>query len=338
MKNNEAFRRLGMELPVFQAPIGSIASPELVAAVSNAGGLGQLACTWRSQEHAVDVLKRTSKLTPRAFGANFVIGFDFERALCLAIEHGVRCISFFWGDATRYVRRVHDASGIAIQVVGSTDEAKRAADAGFDIIVAQGHEAGGHVRGALGTLSLVPQVVDCVHSVPVVAAGGISDGRSVAAAFALGASGVWIGTAFLAASEADIHPVYRQRVFEAAGEDTVYSEVFDIGWPQAPLRTIRNSTVRRWEDAGRPAFGKRPGEGDVVGHRADGTPIPRYHFGSPTRTTTGDVEAMALYCGEGVGLVHNVHDAAHILSELALGIPAPVLEAFRNNSEGLLAS
>jgi nitronate monooxygenase len=313
------FRRLELDRPIFQAPIGSIASPELAAAVSNAGGVGHLACTWRSPAQLRAILRRMRGLTRRAFGANFVLGFPFEEALAVALDRGVPIVSFFWGDGSPFLSDVKAAGSVAVQVIGSVDEAKRAADAGFDVIVAQGREAGGHVRGSLGTLTLTPQVVDAAAPLPVLAAGGIADPRGVAAALALGASGVWVGTRFLAALEANIHPFYRDLVLAASGEDTLYSELFDVGWPDAPLRTLRNSTVRLWEEAGRPLPPHRPGEGSLVARRADGSAIPRYHFSSPTREVTGEVEAMALYAGEAVGLVREVAPAASIVSELAAG-------------------
>jgi nitronate monooxygenase len=310
---------LGLDYPIFQAPIGSMASPELASAVSNAGGLGHLACTWRSPEQLAALFKRMRTLTERPYGANFVLGFPIEERLAVALEHGVRVISFFWADAGAYVARVKSAGAVAIQVVGSIGEAKRAADAGFDIIVAQGREAGGHVRGEMGTMALVPQVVDAVAPLPVLAAGGIADHRGVAAARALGAAGVWVGTRFLGAAEANIHEHYQMRVLSASGDDTLYSELFDIGWPEAPLRTLKNSTTRRWEAAGRPRRPNRPGEGDVVARRTDGSEIPRYFFGSPTREVAEGAEAMALYAGEAVGLVSAIAPAALIVLGLAIG-------------------
>jgi nitronate monooxygenase len=141
-------------------------------------------------------------------------------------------------------------------------------ECGVDVVIAQGSEAGGHVRGKVATMPLIPAVVDAVGPVPVIAAGGIADGRGLAAAMALGASGAWIGTRFLASNEAVIHPHYRERIFRATENDTVYlEELFDIGWPKAPHRVLRNSTVAAWEAAGRPVTGQRPGEGQVVAPR-----------------------------------------------------------------------
>lgn len=307
--------------PIFQAPIGSVASSELASAVSNAGGLGHLACTWRSPEQLRSLFGRMQTLTDRPYGANFVLDFPIEDRLAVALEHGVRVISFFWGDASQYLPRVRSAGAVAIQVVGSIGEAKRAADAGFDLIVAQGREAGGHVCGSIGTMALVPQIVDAVAPLPVLAAGGIADHRGVAAAAALGAAGVWVGTRFLAATEANIHDHYQARVIASSADDTLYSELFDIGWPNAPLRTLKNTTTRLWEDAGRPIAPNRPGEGEMAARRADGTGIPRYFFGSPTRDIAEGAEAMALYAGQAVGLVRRTSPAAAIVQELAAGLP-----------------
>ncbi|HEY2782414.1 MAG TPA: nitronate monooxygenase [Steroidobacteraceae bacterium] len=318
MQTKDLFKRLRVTRPIFQAPIGHIASAELAAAVAEAGGLGHLACTWRSPVQLRELFKSVNTLTRRSYGANFVLDFPIDERLGIALECGVPVISFFWGDGSVHLRRVHAAGAVAIQVVGSIGEAKRAVDAGFDILVAQGREAGGHVRGSTGTLSLVPQVIDAVAPVPVLAAGGIADQRGVRAAMDLGAAGVWIGTRFLAAEEANIHPRYRDLILAASADDTLYSEVFDIGWPSAPHRTLKNSTTNNWLAAGSPDAPHRPGEGETVAMRGD-SKIPRYFFGSPTRDTTGDIESMALYAGEGVGLVRSAAPAAAIVEELASG-------------------
>jgi nitronate monooxygenase len=316
MPLREVLQRLGLKYPIFQAPIGSIASPELAAAVAEAGGAGHLACTWRSPEQLHSLFNKMNGLTKRPYGANFVLDFPIDERLAVALDHGVPIISFFWGDAANYARRVKAAGAVAIQVVGSIDDAKRAADADFDLVVAQGCEAGGHVRGTLGTMTLVPQVVDAIAPLPVLAGGGIADRRGVAAAIALGATGVWVGTRFLASHEANIHPRYQELVLASSADDTLYSELFDIGWPNAALRSLKNKTTKAWEAAGRPLPPNRPGEGEIVAKRADGFEIPRYFFGSPTRDVVGDIDAMALYAGEGVGLVRSVAPARAIVEEL----------------------
>jgi len=237
--------------------------------------------------------------------------------LRLCLDEGVPVVSFFWGDPTPYVPVVHDAGARAVHTVASAAEAERAAAAGVDVIVAQGWEAGGHVWGEVTTMALAPRVVDAVAPLPVVAAGGVADGRGLAAALALGAAGVWMGTRFLLAEEAATHPVYQEQVVRADETDTVYSQLFDIGWPGAPHRALRNSTVRAWEAGGRPVSGARPGEGEVVATAADGRPVHRYSDVAGQAGMVGEVEALALYAGQGAGLVTRRQPAGEIVREIA---------------------
>ncbi len=130
---------------------------------------------------------------------------------------------------------------------------------------------------------------------------------------------MWVGTRFLGAKEAIIHPRYQDLVLASSADDTLYSELFDLGWPNAPLRSLRNATTKAWEAAARPLSPHRPGEGEVVAKHGDGSEIPRYSFASATRDVVGDVDAMALYAGEGVGLVRSVATARAIVEELAQG-------------------
>lgn len=189
-------------------------------------------------------------------------------------------------------------------------------DVGVDVIVAQGVEAGGHVRGDVATMALVPAVADAAGDAPVVAAGGVADGRSIAAALALGAARVWVGTRFLGAEEASIHPFYRERPRAARETDTIHSTVFDQGWPDAPHRTLTNATTAAWMAAGRPATGMRPGEGEIVAHGVDGAPIPRYASRTPHRLVDGDVEAMSMWAGQGVWRLRGAEPASAVFQAL----------------------
>jgi NAD(P)H-dependent flavin oxidoreductase YrpB (nitropropane dioxygenase family) len=309
--------RLGMTLPVVQAPIGSATTPELAAAVSDAGGLGMLALSWVAPDAAARRVARTREITTRPFGANFVLRWSQHGRMRACLDEGVRVVSTSWGDPAPYVEAVHEAGAMHVHAVASSAEARRAADVGVDAVVAQGWEAGGHVHGAVATLPLVPAVVDAVDPLPVLAAGGIADGRGLAAVLALGAVAGWIGTRFLLADEADVHDDYRRRLIEASETDTVYSGLFDGGWPDAPHRTLRNSTVDGWLAAGSPPPGMRPGEGEPVARRGDGESILRYSDDPPTRRTTGRVTEMALYAGQGVSLAVHRAPAAAIARELA---------------------
>lgn len=321
-------RLLGIDVPIVQAPIGGLSTPALAAAVSNAGALGTLSVTWREPGRLRELLAETKRLTDRPFGANLVLVWPPEERLAICLEAGVRLVSFFWGDPAPYVERVHAAGALVSLTVGSAEEARRAVDAGVDVVVTQGWEAGGHVWGKVATLPLVPRVVDAVAPVPVVAAGGIGDGRGLAAVLALGAAGAWLGTRFLLSEEASVHDRYRRRIAAARETDTVHADIFSVDWPDSPLRVLRNETVTRWEAAGRPAIGQRPGEGEVLGHNELGEPIPRYSDSAPLAGTTGEIEAMMMYAGQSVGLVDRLLPAGEIVREVA-GEAARVLERTR---------
>jgi nitronate monooxygenase len=303
---------LGIEQPIVQAPMSAV--PELAAAVSNAGGLGMVTLTWSTP--AGDVVRETAALTDRPFGGNLILDSDQHRRLDEALEAGLRIVSLFWGDPGDYVEQIHDAGGIVLHKVGSAEEARRAVAGGVDVIVAQGWEAGGHVFGQVATLPLVPAVVDAVAPVPVIAAGGIGDARGVAAVLALGAQAAWLGTRFLLAQEMPIHEEYRRQLMNATETDAQwYANLYEVGWPNAPHRAIRNSTAEAWEAAGRPPLGSRPGEG-VIAHFPSGEAILRYEPGAPLNGTTGDVEALSLWAGQSVALVRRPESAADIVAEL----------------------
>jgi nitronate monooxygenase len=309
---------LGIDVPLVQAPIGASAVPRLAAAVSNAGALGTLALTWTEVDEVRARIEQTRELTDHPFGVNFVLAFEIEPRLELALETGASVVSLAWGDPAPYVEQIHAAGALAVTTIGSAQQARAAEAVGVDAVVAQGWEAGAHLVGEVSTLALVPAVVDAVE-VPVIAAGGIADGRGLAAALALGADGVWVGTRFVLAAEASVHPYYRERLLAAAETDTYYSELFDANWHDAPHRTLRNTTIDRWELAGKPPSGQRPGEGEELGRRADGSPIFRYDSAQPTDSTSGDVEALALWAGQGVGVMHAVEPAEAIVRDMADG-------------------
>jgi nitronate monooxygenase len=275
----------------------------------------------------------TRRLTDRPFAVNLCLEWDQHERLRSCLDAGARVVSLFWGDPRPYVATVHAAGALLVQTVGSAAEAQRAVDAGADVLIAQGWEAGGHVWSEVSTLALVPRVVDAAGGVPVMAAGGIADGRGIAAVLMLGASGACIGTRFLASEEAAIHPRYQERVLAASETDTVHTTLFDVGWPDAPHRTLRNDTFARWESAGRPASGERPGEGELIATLPDGTPVPRYSMVPPLPGMHGDLDQLILYAGQGVGLVHRLQPAAEIVRELADETMAALARAARPGAD-----
>ena len=310
---------LGIAIPIVQAPMGGgVVGPKLAAAVCNAGGLGTLPL-WRANDEALrKQIRATRDLTDKPFAVNLNLEFPQEERLAACLQEGVKVISFFWRDPGALVARAKAAGAIVMHTVSTALEAAAAVRGGVDIVVAQGWEAGGHVRGTVATMALVPAVVDAVAPAPVVAAGGIADGRGMAAALALGASGVWLGTRFLASEEANAHPAYRRRLLAASEADTVYLEnLFNVGWPNAPHRVLRNPTVGAWEAAGRPEPGKRPGEGEVVATSKSVGPIVRYTAFTPAADIEGDIEAMSMWAGQSVGLVRKTQTAGEIVREIA---------------------
>src|SRR5215470_17815975 len=238
---------LEIDHPIIAAPMGpDLTGPEFVAAVSNAGGLGILQEQFCPPPVFRKEIRRVQALTAKPFGVNLLLHFPVEEQITICLEERVPVLSLFWGDPTPYVGRAHAAGVKVFHQVGSVADARRAADAGVDVIIAQGVEAGGHVAGEVSTLALVPRVVDAVAPRPVAAAGGIADARGVVAVLALGAQAAVLGTRFLASSEARAHPHYKHMVLEASEGDTVRTVLFGYGWPNAPHRTLRTAFVRQW--------------------------------------------------------------------------------------------
>src|SRR5580704_12035126 len=180
---------VGIEVPIVQAPMGGGAvAPALASAVSNAGGLGMLALWSADAETMRNQIRETRALTSKPFGVNLNLEFPQEERLDVCLAEKVPVIHFFWREAGALVRRAKEAGAIVLHTVASANMARRAVESGVDVVVAQGWEAGGHVRGTVATLPLIPAVVDVVDPTPVVAAGGIADGRGLAAVLALGAA------------------------------------------------------------------------------------------------------------------------------------------------------
>jgi nitronate monooxygenase len=305
-------------LPIMQAPIGPAGSPGLVAAASAAGALGTLAASWTDADVLRRQIREIAAASDGPYCVNLVLAFDQRQRLEVALEEGVRVVSFSWGIDDALIRRARQGGAAVFVQVGTVADAIRAESAGADMIIAQGVEAGGHVQSTTPLLDLVADVRRSVRC-SVIAAGGIASPAAARRAIAAGADAVAIGTAFLAAREANVHPHYVNRLLMARSQDTVLTEVYDEGWPNAPHRVLRNETVLRWEAAGEPRRGARPGEGDVIARRDD-LPVVRYSDAQPTRNTTGDIEAMAMYAGQSVGEVEGVGSAASVVVRIALGL------------------
>jgi nitronate monooxygenase len=289
--------------------MGGVTTPALAAAVASAGGLGMIAGVMAPPAALAAMIDAASAHGgDGAIGVNFLVPFLDDMAPVDFAAARTRVVEFFYGTPDpALIGRVHAQGALAFWQVGSPAEALAAADAGCDVVVVQGTEAGGHVRGRTSLFPLLAAVLDRV-TVPVVAAGGIATARDVAAALAAGASAVRLGTRFVASQESDAHPAYIEALLAAGPEDTELTEAFSVLWPDAPHRVLRSCI-----DAA------RAHSGDVVGETREpgaATPVMRFSVEPPTRSTSGNIAAMALYAGESVGAITTVEPAGDIVRTL----------------------
>jgi nitronate monooxygenase len=307
---------LGIEHPILLAPMDLVASGQLAAVVSRAGGLGLIGggygnAEWLEQEFAA--------------AGNAKVGCGFitwslarkPELLDLVLRHQPVAVMLSFGDPTPFASKIKKSGAKLICQVQSLAQAKEAAAAGANILVAQGTEAGGH-GVTRTTLTLVPEIVDAFPGVPVVAAGGIADGRGLAAVLMLGADGALMGTRFYASQEAQGHPEAKQRIIEARGDDTLRSIVFDISrrsiWPQPYTgRVIRNAHAGRW-------YGH---EAELLEHQHE--EAQRY----TEARERGDFDVAAVIAGEAVALIHNAPPAAEIVDRIILEAKARLARGAR---------
>ncbi len=298
---------VGSTVPLQQAGMSGTATPTLAAAVSNAGALGMIGIGRQPIVVVERYLDELAALTKAPVGATCIAHFVQPDVVAL-VAGRLPIIEFFyeWPDPARVPEGV-----VCGWQVGSVDEARAAVDAGCRYVIAQGVEAGGHVRGHVPLTQLLCDVRAAVD-VPVVAAGGIGNADAVRAALALGADAVRVGTRFVATFESYAHPAYVDALVGATADDSELTEAFGLGWPAAPHRVLRSSIA---------AATAAPN--DVIGETTPqgGQPLPMMRFGvsSPTRDTTGDISAMALYAGRSVGSVERVMTAAEVVAELSAG-------------------
>lgn len=302
------------EQPIVLAGMGGVARSELVAAVTLAGGFGFLGMVREAPELITAEIAAVRAQTARPFGVNLIPAatkpalLDAELAACIAAK--VHAVTLFWDLSAPSITRLREAGILVVCQVGSVAEAKAAERAGADILVAQGWEAGGHVRGEMGLLPLLRDVVEQV-GLPVLAAGGLVDGAGLAAVLTAGAQGAMMGTAFLATEESFAHDYHKQRIVQAASEETVHTEDFHINWPTGSAVRVLPNSVTRGERGDPHAVDRQ-----VIG--ADGARnIFLFSTDSPLRSMTGDFEAMALYAGQGAGAIATIPPAGERLREIA---------------------
>jgi enoyl-[acyl-carrier protein] reductase II len=310
---------LGIEVPIVQAGMGFIARAELAAAVSEAGGLGMIGAASLSPEELRSDIRKVRERTDRPFGVDILfatrrgpaadvatgqLNLNVQQHVDVVFEERVPVLASGLGDPGPVVAQAHDLGMTVIALVGNTKNALRVARSGVDIVVAQGYDGGGHT-GRVGTLSLVPAVLDAVD-LPVMAAGGIGDGRGIAAVLAMGAVGVWMGTRFVASDEATGHEKYKRRIVEIDDEGTTRTRCFS----GKPARMIRNQTTEAWEV---PELQQRirafPKQFGVMNEWLGEDPYTTGRF-------DGKTETGALAAGQSSGVINEVRPVREIMRAL----------------------
>jgi NAD(P)H-dependent flavin oxidoreductase YrpB (nitropropane dioxygenase family) len=298
----------GIRYPIVMGGMGPPStSPELVAAVSNAGGLGILGCSGLPAALVAELATEIKRRTSAPFGLNLLLFRASADDIAAMLAQRPAVASFAWAradqDLAEIFAQAKEAGCLVMHMVSDVAEARRAAAAGVDVIVAQGTEGGGHV-GVMGTMPLVPQVVDAVAPIPVLAAGGVADGRGLAAALMLGAEGALMGTRFLATREAPIPDTVKAVILQSDGDDTDLTEIPDIVsdrvWPGAFARTWRNDFLREW--AGREwELRKR---------------LPEAAAAVAAARKVGDVQRMPILFGQDAGLITSIEPVATLIATM----------------------
>ncbi len=303
---------VGCDVPIQLAPMGGVPTPALIAAVNDAGAMGALGAGPMPAEALEATVKQVRAHTAGPLTINVLIPY-LDREVVEVAARGATVVDFYHGEPNAdLVSLVHRHGALAGWQTCSLDDSLAAVRAGCDLVVVRGVEGGGRMHGTESLWPLLFEVIESVD-VPVLAAGGIGDARGMAAALAAGASGVRMGTRFLAAAEAGTHPLYRDALISAGAGDTVLTDEFRAGWPdtRSSSRVLRSSLE---------AAEGHPGE--VVGELTMGPvtmPVPRFGVAPPLLASTGAVEAMAMYAGESVRFIRGVEPAANIVRTIAQG-------------------
>jgi len=292
----------GIEYPIFLAGMGEVAMAELCAAVSNAGGFGTLGMVAGPPERIRDEMREVRKRSDRPFGVDMLAALpeQMNAAIGTIIDEGATAFITGLGVAEPLIQKCHDNGVKVMAVCGKVSHAKRAEEAGCDAVIAQGTEAGGHT-GQVAGLALIPQTVDAVR-IPVLAAGSIVDGRGIAAALALGAQGVWLGTRFIATREARASEAFKRRICDAHGDQTRITRYYS----GKPMRVIANPYVEQKERGGEPPL---PFPQQMVSSATSGL------LGFTDDATT-DVERTCMPAGQGVGGIEDVPTVAELVERL----------------------
>jgi NAD(P)H-dependent flavin oxidoreductase YrpB (nitropropane dioxygenase family) len=298
---------LGIPHPIVLGGMGGATTAPLVAAVSNAGGFGTLGTSAFDAAQLDAEIGAIRERTDKPFGINHLLFQIREEMFAVTLRAQPALVAFAWArkdqDLHEYFKRAHDAGCKVMHMTGEVPEALRAAEGGADVLVAQGTEAGGHV-GWMASLPLVPMMVKAVAPLPVLCAGGIADGRGLAAALALGAEGALLGTRLLATTEAPLHPNFKQAIVKSDGHDTVLTEIPDLAsqrvWPGAMSRAQRNKFIERW--AGR-EWAIRQNASEIGKQVA-------------AARAAGDIDNATLSFGQDAGLIDSIESVRDVVRNI----------------------
>jgi len=312
---SEAFvKKMGIKYPIVQAVIGG-STPDLAAAVSNAGGMGGIGMSWSPEQEVRDYVKATRSLTKAPFAIGYVLTFG-AGTLPAALDAGAPVIQFSFGTPNKKQVSMIRAAGSKFGMqVSTADGVKQALDVGADYISLQGQEAGGHVQAQGSWRDNLPRALETAGKTPLLVAGGLSTGKDLREVLLMGVSGGVFGTRFAATKEYPSHPEYKQRMINARSSDTALTVCFDGGWPGALHRVLRNPTLDAWEASGAQWAGLRPGEGDVVGTIGD-MKFARYSLFPAFVVTQGKPQEMAMYAGQGIGAIRDIPKAGEVVERI----------------------
>ncbi len=322
MWQSEVMEQMGIDVPFVGAGMAIVGGPALTAGVSNAGGLGLFCLGPGTPELLGTSIDQIRQLTDRPFGVDFIVEdtsfgpATTEAHIDVVVEKKVPLVVFFWNPPpAEWVAKIRESGAKIWGTAYSVESALKLEELGVDAIIVQTNEAGGHVKATLGALSLIPATVAALNGTPVIAAGGIVDGPTAAAAFALGADAVCVGTRLVASVESLASDEYKERLLQAKSGETTVTTIFGPEWPDAPMRVIRNAAVaqsERGEGVPEGVIGKTL----VFGQEYD---MPACSAILPTLNTKGDHEAMCIAAGAGVGSITSVKTAAEIVSDVIDG-------------------
>ena len=313
-------RAFGLTTPIVNAGMAMVARPALAAAVCEAGGLGTIGSDINPPNVLRALVRETKALTKRPFGVDLIGDFVTDEHIAVLIDEQAALAIFFWTMPTRErVERLKQAGIKVWMQVGRVAEADEAAALGADALIVQGAEAGGHNRAEASTMTLFPRIRRRFPNMPLLAAGGIVDGRTMAAALVLGADAVWCGSRFLASKEAEAHVAYKDHVLSADVGDTAILSIYGPEWPGQPMRAIVNEGARA-------ALGREPeaiqdAEGQIIGAtvlNGHMIPAPRYSAILPTRDFDGDIEQACLTAGQSAGNIEEIFPASEIVRRMTI--------------------